>query len=189
MGDEEQATTPPSVADAKRRAKISELMTAFGEAIFGYCMRMIHDEQVARDVVQKTFMQAYRDFDQFEGRSSERTWLTSIARNRCLDTLKQDHRFQKRFESNESAMQEHIDPSAGPAEQMDRARLMAALETCIRRLPAPMRATVLERFLKGATYEELSQSFGAHANALQARVARALRQLKQCLEKHGWAHE
>jgi RNA polymerase sigma factor (sigma-70 family) len=189
MADEEQATTPLSVADAKRRAKISELMAAYGEAIFGYCLRMVHDEQLARDVVQKTFLQAYRDFDQFQGRASERTWVTSIARNRCLDALKHEHRFQKRIESDESAMQEHVDPSAGPGARMDRARLIATLETCVGRLPDSMRATVLERFVTGCTYEEMSRSFGANANALQARVARALRLLKQCLEMHGWPHE
>jgi RNA polymerase sigma-70 factor (ECF subfamily) len=189
MADEEQATTPLSVADAKRRAKISELMAAYGEAIYGYCLRMVHNEQVARDVVQKTFLQAYRDFDQFEGRASERTWVTSIARNRCLDALKQDHRLQKRVESNDNAMEQHVDPRAGPGERMDRARLIATLETCVRRLSASMRATVLERFVTGCTYEEMSRSFGANANALQARVARALRLLKQCLEMHGWVHE
>lgn len=187
--DEEQATISRSLPDSKRRARISELMVAYGDAIFGFCMRMVHDEHVSRDVVQQTFLQAYRDFDQFEGRASVRTWLTSIARNRCLDALKRDHRLQKRIESNERAMLEHIDPSAGPGERIDGAQLSAALEVCVRQLPASMRAIVLERFVTGFTYEDLSRSSGATANTLQARVARALRLLKQCLEKHGWTDE
>lgn len=164
-------------------------MTSYGDAIFGYCVRMVHDEQLAQDAVQQTFLQAYRDFDQFEGRASVRTWLTSIARNRCLDALKQDRRLHKRFESNDHAKLEHADPSATPGERMDRAQLIAALEMCVRRLPASMRATLLERFVTGLTYEELSRSFDANANALQARVARAIRLLKECLEKHGWVDE
>jgi RNA polymerase sigma-70 factor (ECF subfamily) len=183
--DQEQATSPPSLHLSKRHA-ISELMIAHGEAIFGFCMRMVRDEQVARDVVQQTFLQAYRDFDHFEGRAAVRTWLTSIARNRCLDALKRDRRLKKRFESNEHATLEQVDPGAGPGERMDRAQLIAALEMCVRELPASMRATLLERFVTGFTYEALSPSFGTTANTLQARVARALRLLKQCLEKRGW---
>lgn len=182
-------TAPLSQGDDDRRARISELMAAHGETIFGFCMRMVHDDATAQDVLQQTFLGAYRDLDRFEGRASARTWLTSIARNRCIDALKRDGRLRKRIESNEQATLEHIDPDVGPGERVDRARLIAALEGCVRQLPENMRATVLERFVTGFTYEELARSLGATANTLQVRVARALRLLKQCLEKHGWTDE
>jgi RNA polymerase sigma-70 factor (ECF subfamily) len=187
--DQNQVTGSRSQADSKRRARISALMAAYGEAILGFCIRMVHDEPTAHDLLQQTFMQAYRDLDQFEGRASVRTWLTSIARNRCLDALKHDHRLRKRIESNEQAILEHLDPGAGPEERIDRVRLIAALEQCVRQLPESMRATVLERFVTGFTYEELARSLDAAAKTLQVRVARALRLLKECLEKHGWTYE
>jgi len=165
------------------------MMHAHGEAIFGFCMRMVRDEATAHDALQQTFLEAYRDLDRFERRASARTWLTSIAHNRCLDMLKRDHRLRKRIESNEQAMLEHVDLVAGPGERIDRERLIAALEGCVRRLPETMRATVLERFVTGFTYEELARSLGASANTLQVRVARALRLLKQCLHTHGWTDE
>ena len=180
---------PRSRADRDRRAKTSELMAAHGLAIFGFCVRMVHDDAVANDVCQETFLQAYRDLARFEGRASLRTWLTSIARHRCLDALKHDQRLHKRIESNEQAVAQHIDLNPGPGERIDRTRLVAALEDCVRQLPAAMRATVLERFVTGFTYEELARSLGAAANTLQIRVARALRRLKQCLENRGWNHE
>ena len=185
----EQVTTPRSPADGERRARISDLMTDCGQAIFGFCMRMVRDKAVAHDVLQQTFLQAYRDLHRFEGRASERTWLTSIARNRCLDALKHDHRLRKRIESDEQAMLAHIDPGSGPGERIDRARLIVALEDCVSQLPDAMRATVLERFSTGVTYEALARLLDATANTLQIRVARALRLLKQCLEKRGWSDE
>jgi RNA polymerase sigma-70 factor, ECF subfamily len=180
---------PQSESEDHRRARVTELMIAHGEAVFGFCMRMVHDEPTAHDVWQQTFLEAYRDLDQFGGRASMKTWLTSIARNRCLDVLKRNRRHRERLESDDEAVLDHIDPSTGPAERIDQARLIAKLEDCLRRLPPAMRATVLERFMTGSTYEELARLLRASANTLQVRVARALRILKHCLEQHGWIHE
>ena len=164
-------------------------MAAHGNAILGYCARMVHDEATANDMLQQTFVQAYRDLDRFEGRASVRTWLISIAHNRCLDALKHDQRLRQRIESDEQVMLEYVDPAATPGERLDRARLLKMLDHCVRLLPHSMRATLLERYVTGCTYDELEQLLGASANTLQARVARALRRLKECLEKHGWSHD
>jgi RNA polymerase sigma-70 factor, ECF subfamily len=180
---------PQPHVDDKRKARISELMVAHGEAVFGFCMRMLRDEATALDVLQQTFLEAYRDLDQFAERAQVSTWLTGIARHRCLDQIKKDQRRRKWIESNDEAVREHVDLSASPGERIDRARLLAALDECIGELPANIRATVLERFHQGFTYEELSRSLGASANTLQVRVARALRTLKDCLERQGWDHE
>lgn len=179
----------PLQDDSKRRARIAELIETHGEAVYGFCLRMMRDEATARDIWQQTFLEAYRDLHGFEGRASVRTWLIGIARHRCLDALKHMGRLRKRLESDEDAVLAYADPVASPGERLDRARLLAALERCIQRLPDVMRAALLERLATGATYEELAGSLGATANTLQARVARTHKRLKQCLEKQGWTDD
>lgn len=179
----------PSQDDSARRARLAELMTAYGDAIFGFCMRMIRDDATARDICQQTFLEAYRDLERFEGRASVRTWLIGIARHRCLDAIKRDGRLRRRIEPNEQAVLDHPDPDVSPGERLDHKRLLEALETCIERLSEDMRATLLARIATGASYEELAGSLGATANTLQARVARAQRHLKRCLETKGWRHD
>src|SRR5215510_2821117 len=75
-----------------RRAALGELMDAYGKIVLGFCLRMLRDRELANDVMQQVFLEAYRDFDRFQGRSSPRTWLLAIANNRCLDALRSKRR-------------------------------------------------------------------------------------------------
>jgi len=70
--------------------------TAFGEMVEGYrremqahCYRMMGSLHDAEDMVQETFLRAWRRRDTYEGRASFRAWLYKIATNACLDVLKQ----------------------------------------------------------------------------------------------------
>src|SRR3954471_17634887 len=72
-------------APLDRRAALAEMMHEHGKAVLGLCLRVTRDATLAEDVTQQVFLEAYRDLDRFEGRSSPRTWLFSIASHRCFD--------------------------------------------------------------------------------------------------------
>jgi RNA polymerase sigma-70 factor, ECF subfamily len=177
-------TSPPD-----RRATLAGLMEEHGDAVLGFCLRVMRDHTLAEEVRQQVFLEAYRDLDRFEGRSSPRSWLYGIASHRCLDALKSQQRRSKLIENNEQAVLDFEDPGAGPLEHLDRARLIAALEGCLERLSPDSRATVLLRFQTDCTFEEMAALLGATADTLQVRVARALPILLRCLEKKGWTGE
>ncbi|HEX8113454.1 MAG TPA: sigma-70 family RNA polymerase sigma factor, partial [Kofleriaceae bacterium] len=74
------------------------------------------------------------------------------------------------------------DPRPSPGEGLDDAELQAALVTCLATLDDPARTAVLLRYQQGLTYEEMAEICGEKAGTLQARVARALRKLRDRLE-------
>ncbi|HUN37161.1 MAG TPA: RNA polymerase subunit sigma-70 [Trebonia sp.] len=69
-----------------------DLVRRYRRELHVYCYRMLGSFDEAEDHVQEVFLRAWRSRDQFQGRSSPRTWLYRIASNVCLDTLRRDTR-------------------------------------------------------------------------------------------------
>lgn len=173
------------LARGDRKGAITALMDQHGATVFNYCSRYLLDRVLAEDVLQQVFLQAYRDIDRFEGRSSPRTWLLRIAIHRCQDAIKA--RGRQRVTSDSDAIHDAVDPGRIPDEHVEKSRLVRALEECLEGLSHEVRATVLLRFHSGFSYREMAGPLAASAEALQARVARALPALRRCLENKGWA--
>ncbi|HEX7838866.1 MAG TPA: sigma-70 family RNA polymerase sigma factor [Kofleriaceae bacterium] len=177
------------LARGDRRGAIGVLMDAHGEAVFSFCTRVLRSRTLAEDVLQRVFLEAYRDVDRFHGRSTLFAWLMGIASHRCQDALRSQRRHLQRVESNDQAMVRHADPGTPPSEHLEHARILAALDECLRGLSDDVRMTVLLRFQHGKSYEEMAELLGVKPNTLHVRVARALPVLKQCLEGKGWIDE
>jgi len=165
---------------------LAVLMRAYGDAVYRLCRQMMGDEDLAQEVHQMTFVQAYESLPRFARRSSLRTWLFGIARHRCLDLLKTARRRNRRF----GPIEETLEPPAPEGSAEDRLAersVSRALGDCLRGLAPRVRATVLLRFQQGLSYPEIARLSDEKAPALQVRVARALPLLRRCLEEKGMA--
>lgn len=188
---------PAAVPDPERAAlaaldrgsleeALSVLMRNYGTGVYRYCRQMVGDEDLAEEIRQMTFVQAFEGLSKFARRSSLRTWLFGIARHRCLDLMKMTRRRRKRFGSLEEAP-ELPEPGRNMEEHLAERSRARALEGCLQNLAPRVREAVLLRFQQGLSYPEIARLSGENAPALQVRVARALPVLRRCLEEKGMA--
>ncbi|WP_460530574.1 sigma-70 family RNA polymerase sigma factor, partial [Flindersiella endophytica] len=143
----------------------------FRRELLAHCYRMIGSVDEAADLVQETYLRAWRSYDSFEGRSSLRTWLHRIATNACLSALQQ--RGRRVLPCGLGGPAEDPDAPPGPAEPSvawlgpvpdalvtpethDPATLLAerdsvrlALVAALQYLPARQRAVLLLREVLG----------------------------------------
>jgi RNA polymerase sigma factor (sigma-70 family) len=162
------------------RGALAQLVSAYRDPLFGFCRDMLRDASLAEDVLQTTFVQAYRDLPKFEPRSTLRAWLYAIARNRCLDAIKAERRRRARFEVLDG------DPGADQAPRADRRleerEIEAALDRCLETLAPHVRMAVLLHHQQGISYREMATICRERPATLQARVARAMPVLRRCIE-------
>ncbi len=168
-----------------RRAAVSVLMRAYGSAVYRHCRIITGDEAMADDVHQTVFVQAWRDIERFAGRSSFKTWLFSIGRNRCLDALKAQRRRRARMPLAGDKAPEGVDETRGADAEMAVEQGKVELETCLQGLAPQVRINLLMRYLEDMSYAEIGRLARERAGTVQARVSRALPVLRKCLEGKG----
>ena len=165
---------------------LAVLMREYGSAVYRYCRKMVGDEDLAEEIHQMTFVQAYEALPKFARRSSLRTWLFGIARHRCLDTAKMARRRRKRFGPLEG-VPDLPEPGGSAEDRLTERSRAGAVASCLRKLAPHIRDAVVLRFQQGLSYPEIARLSGEKAPTLQVRVARALPFLRRCLEDKGMA--
>lgn len=159
-----------------RDQALTLLMERYGGRVLGFARAMTRNATTAEDVRQQVFIQAYRDFARFERRASLRVWLFAIVRNRCLDSVKSQRRWWKRF-TNDPAEEPELEPP-----DFDRGRISRFLAACLEKLAPAARTAVVLRYVEELSYEEASEITGDLAGTLQQRVGRALPVLRRCVD-------
>ncbi len=181
--DEAEREVQDALAAGDHHRALTLVMRRHGDGVYHYCRRLVGDE-LAPDVHQQAFIDAFRGLDRFDGRSTVRTWLFAIARHRCIDALRR--RDRRRAHEPRAATDADDAPDPGPDVgcRVDERRAFDLLRGCIDQLAPATRSAVLLRYQEGLAYEDLSTMFDEPAGTIGRRVARALIALRTCVERH-----
>ena len=142
-----------------------------------HCYRMLGSVQDAEDLVQETFLAAWRAFDGFEGRATLRTWLYKIATNRCLNALRDSSRrpFELPQDPPEpTRMGEPLWLQPLPDEHYEtREAVGLAFVTGLQHLPPTQRAALVLRDVLGYRAAEVAEMLDTSAAAVNSGLQRA----------------
>lgn len=178
------APTAETLAAAAPDDALRQLMAAYGDEIHRFCLSMVRQPDTAQDLLQQTFIKAYTNLKRFEGRSTPRTWLYTIARNQCLDELRKSKRHLAVVEYRSDVPQSESSHDTA-ASAVDGNHLSRALASCMDKARADVRAAITLRFQHEHSFPEMARITGQSAKKLQAQVSRALPALRTCLKNAG----
>ncbi len=158
------------------------LVDRHARTIFRLAVRMVGNEPDADDVVQETFLRAYRRLDRFESRANFGTWLYRIAVNCSLDLLRQRPRRSEdppAEDAEEPAGQ--ANESASPERMAFGAEVQAKVSSALGSLTDAERAAFLLRHFEGQSIEEIGQALGLRTSATKHTVFRAVQKMRRAL--------
>jgi RNA polymerase sigma-70 factor (ECF subfamily) len=166
---------------------ISELFESYGDVVYSLGLRMCGDPDEASDLVQETFMNAYRGWDSFEGRSDPRTWIYRIATRAC----RRMHR-KRSGEPDHMLSFDELLPSAeeGVVDLTRRGDTLAALQRreadeivdrALRKIPEPFRIVLILREIMDLSLSEVAAILDIKKATARTRLHRARLYLRKAL--------
>ena len=154
------------LVDRLRRGEpraFEELVIAYQHRVFGVALRMLGSRAEAEELAQEVFLRVHRAIAEFRGDAKLSTWLYAIASRLCLNRLASSR--------------------AGPADELERSELEAALHRAIAELSEERRIVVVLRDLEGLSYEEIAAALELELGTVRSRLHRARMDLKEKLER------
>ena len=173
------------------RAAFATLYEQTSPHLLGVVLRIQRDRAQAEDILQEVYVNVWRAAQSFDAAQSQPlTWLSSIARNRAIDSLRRTQT-QPQFRSTISSttLDEETDvydtvasDAPGPLDLLSRASDARALSSCMQGLSAQQRQSVALAFFDGLSHAEVAEQMRQPLGTVKSWVRRALMSLKGCLE-------
>lgn len=187
-----QKPEPISVQALKSgdRSEYARFVDAYSSVIYRLAMKLLNNPQDAEDVLQETFIKAFRHIDRFDERSSLSTWLFRIATNEALMLLRRHKRpmvsLDEPAESEEGEGEplQIVDWCCLPEEELLSSEARQHLDQAVEQLPDRLRVVFVLRDLEGLSTEETSQVLNLSLTAVKTRLSRARLHLRQLLSTY-----
>ena len=172
------------------RAAFATLYERTSSHLFAVVLRINKDRGQAEDILQEVYVSVWRAAQGFDAAQAQPlTWLTSIARNRAIDSLRRSQT-QPQFHSaapsdseNSDVYDDLADDKPGPLELLSQASEARALSHCMQDLSAQQRQSVALAFYEGLSHAEVATKMHQPLGTVKSWVRRAMQSLKSCLEQ------
>lgn len=152
--------------------------------LFQFLFYMVKNREQAEDLVQEVYIRVLKSYDKFEGRSSEKTWLFSIARHVAIDWFRKQkkirHRLLEKFDWDKQQIEDNQPMPDEVTLQNEQIQWMyRSLDIC----SIDQRSVLILRYLQELSITETAEALGWSSSKVKTTQHRALKQLqKQMLD-------
>jgi RNA polymerase sigma-70 factor (ECF subfamily) len=159
------------------------------DALYRTALRMTRNPQDAEDLVQETYLRAYRFFDKFEPGTNLRAWLFKILTNSYINRYRKqatEPRVDSLDDSEEFALYNHLDGGAATRGATVEAQVLdhfaeEDIKAAIEALPPQFRMAVLLADVEGFSYNDIAEITGVKKGTVMSRLFRGRRLLQKAL--------
>ncbi|MBS45117.1 MAG: RNA polymerase subunit sigma-70 [Nocardioides sp.] len=172
------------VAGLRDEHEVHAAYTLYGPELYRFVLRGLGDPQAAQDVVQETFLKAWRAADRYDpDLASLRVWLFGIARNAMIDHTRaaQARPWHRDLVDPETAR------SSGESVDDDTDRLLGSwlVEEALHRLSEDHRAAIVLTHLKERPHDEVAAELGIPVGTLRSRIFYGMKALRLAMDEMG----
>lgn len=162
------------------REKFSELAREFHGEFLVYARSLTREENTSRDIVQDSFVAAWKNKDTFDITRDFGSWMRGIIRNKWRENLRRNRRNvsldDEALENMEAVMRDwqSMRTDGGPS-------IFMKLESCLTKLPETLMKAVKTFYYDGFSTDEAAESLAIDGATLRKRLQRARTNLKECV--------
>jgi RNA polymerase sigma-70 factor, ECF subfamily len=170
-----------SAAREGDRPAFDELVRRTYVDTYTLALRLTAHEEDARDVVQESYLRAWKGLPNFRGDAQFTTWMYRITANTAYTVVKRRRRH--RAESLDAMLDDPIElrPGAQPEDAAESAALLERLSAGLDELPPKLRVLVVLKDIYGLSHEEIAEELGISVPAAKVRLHRGRKRLRDLL--------
>lgn len=174
---------PEQLADLVERARagdrsaFDELVRATTADTYTLAFRLTGNEEDARDVVQETYLRAYKGIGKFRGEAQVTTWLYRITAN-CAATQLGKRKRHRHEELDDDGLYADLSPTRDPLAMAEAGNLRERLTDALAELPPTLRQVVVLRDVYDLPHDDIAKELGISTSAAKVRLHRARKALR-----------
>ncbi|KMJ59795.1 MULTISPECIES: RNA polymerase sigma factor SigX [Bacillaceae] len=161
-----------------------ELYEKYHQDVYQFLYYMVNNKEQAEDLVQEVYIKVLRSYDRFEGKSSEKTWLFSIAKHVAIDSFRKHKGWKNKlletFDWNKQQVRDHAPLPEEIALQNEQVQQMYR---CLDKCKVDHRLVLVLRYIQALSIQETAQILGWTESKVKTTQHRALKVLKAYMEE------
>lgn len=151
------------------------------DSLYGTALRLTRNEADAQDLVQDTYVKAFRSAKQFKPGTNLKAWLFTILHNTFRNRRRDSGRDPVDVDSDRVDLAAPVDPAATPEEQLIRDAMGPDLQEALDALPEAFREAVWLRDVEEFAYAQIAEMLGVPVGTVMSRISRGRRMLYERL--------
>ena len=160
-----------------------ELYEKYHHDVFQFLFYMVKNREQAEDLVQEVYIKVLRSYDRFEGKSSEKTWLFSIAKHVAIDAFRKQKGWKnKLLETFDWNKQQVKDAAPLPDEIAVQNEQVQFMYQCLDKCKEDFRLVLILRYIQGMSIQETAQILEWTESKVKTTQHRALKVLKDLMQ-------